>query len=82
MDTQRDPIILVRKRRRRAAFGVAAAAIAVATTVAVSRLEPALPAVDGSALWIRADVPPPPVADPFSHNGTTGSGSQRVGYAA
>jgi HlyD family secretion protein len=54
MDTQRDPIILVRKRRRRAMFGVAVAAIAVATTVAVSRLEPALPAVDGRALWIRA----------------------------
>jgi HlyD family secretion protein len=54
MDTQRDPIILVRKRRRRAMVGVAVAAIVVATTVAVSRLEPALPAVEGSALWIRA----------------------------
>ncbi|ODS56019.1 MAG: hypothetical protein ABS36_06180 [Acidobacteria bacterium SCN 69-37] len=53
MDTQRDPAILKRKRRRRAMFGLAVAAVVVATTAVVSRLEPALPTVDGSALWVR-----------------------------
>jgi HlyD family secretion protein len=54
MDQKRDPAILKRKRHRRVVVGVVAAAGLVLTTVAVSRLEPALPGVTESTLWIRA----------------------------
>lgn len=54
MDTPRDPAILKRKQRRRWLFGTVAGAAIVALSVAVSRLEPALPGVSESTLWIRA----------------------------
>src|SRR5690606_21144735 len=54
MDTPRDPAILKRKQRRRWLFGTIAGAAIVALSVAVSRLEPALPGVSESTLWIRA----------------------------
>jgi HlyD family secretion protein len=52
MDVQRDPAILKRKQRRRALIGVAVGAAVIAVSVAVSRLEPALPAVDESSLYM------------------------------
>jgi HlyD family secretion protein len=51
MDVQRDPAILKRKQRRRAIIGAAVALLVVAVSVAVSRLEPALPTVVSSTLW-------------------------------
>lgn len=54
MDQQRDPAILRRKRRRRTLVGIAAACALIVVSVAVSRLEPALPGVTESTLWIRA----------------------------
>ena len=54
MDLQRDPAILKRRQRRRVAIGVLVALAVVAVSVAVSRLEPALPSVTGSTLWVRA----------------------------
>lgn len=54
MDTPRDPAILKRRQRRRWLFGVLGGAAIVALSVAVSRLEPALPGVSESTLWIRA----------------------------
>lgn len=53
MDVQRDPAILVRKRRRRAIFGAAAAIVVLGLSIAVSQLEPAVPSVTTSTLWIR-----------------------------
>jgi HlyD family secretion protein len=53
MDVQRDPAILKRKQRNRAIIGVIVALGVVAVSVAVSRLQPALPAVTESTLWIR-----------------------------
>jgi HlyD family secretion protein len=53
MDTPRDPAFLKRRQRRRWAVGLLTGAAIVATTVAVSRLGPALPGVTESALWIR-----------------------------
>ncbi|HWB31244.1 MAG TPA: HlyD family efflux transporter periplasmic adaptor subunit [Vicinamibacterales bacterium] len=53
MDVQRDPAILKRKQRNRAIIGVLVALGVVAVSVAVSRLQPALPAVTESTLWIR-----------------------------
>ena len=55
MDLQRDPAILKKKQRRRAVIGVVVALAVVAVSVAVSRLEPALPSVANaqSTLWIR-----------------------------
>lgn len=51
MDVQRDPAILRLKQRRRRLIAVGAAAAVVALSVAVSRLEPALPAVTESTQW-------------------------------
>jgi HlyD family secretion protein len=51
MDRQRDPAILRRKRRLRWLAGAVLAASVVATSVAVSRLEPALPSVLEGTLW-------------------------------
>lgn len=51
MDKQRDPAILKRKKRRRALLIAGAALVLVALTVAVSRLEPALPTVAEAGLW-------------------------------
>jgi len=53
MDQKRDPAILKLRRRRRIVAGVVAGVGLVLTSVAVSRLEPALPGVTESALWIR-----------------------------
>lgn len=53
MDTPRDPAYLRRRRRRRWLAGVAVAAAVLSLSVAVSRLEPALPGVSESSLWIR-----------------------------
>jgi HlyD family secretion protein len=51
MDKQRDPAILKRKKRRQALLIAAAALVVVALSVAVSRLEPALPTVAEAGLW-------------------------------
>src|SRR5688500_8268669 len=51
MDKQRDPAILKRKKRRQAAMVAAAALVIVVLSVAVSRLEPALPSVTEAGLW-------------------------------
>jgi len=53
MDTPRDPAILKRRQRRRWVVGLLAGATIVSTSVVVSRLEPALPGVTESTLWIR-----------------------------
>lgn len=54
MDTPRDPAILKRKQRRRWMAGAATAVAVIGLSVAVSRLEPALPSVTESTIWIRA----------------------------
>jgi HlyD family secretion protein len=54
MDTPRDPAFLKRRQRRRWAAGVVTGLAIISTSVVVSRLEPALPAVTESTLWIRA----------------------------
>ena len=54
MDLQRDPAILKRKQRRRAIIGATLAVAVLAVSVAVSKLEPALPSVSAGTLWIRA----------------------------
>jgi HlyD family secretion protein len=54
MDTPRDPAILRRRQRRRWLIGGGTSLVIVALSVAVSRLEPALPGVTESTLWIRA----------------------------
>lgn len=51
MDKQRDPAILRRKKRRQALLAAGAALVVVALSVAVSRLEPALPNVPQAGLW-------------------------------
>lgn len=53
MDTPRDPAILKRKQRRRWLFGILTGGAVIALSVVVSRLEPALPGVAESPLWIR-----------------------------
>jgi HlyD family secretion protein len=53
MDRRRDPAILRLKRRRRSMAGVVAGVGLVVATVALSRLEPALPGVSEGTLWIR-----------------------------
>src|SRR3954469_4395386 len=52
MDHARPPEVLQRRRRRRIAIGVAAVLLVVATTVALARLKPAAPTVEGGTLWI------------------------------
>lgn len=54
MDTPRDPAILRRKQRRRWLLAACSSLIVVVLSVAVSRLEPALPGVTESTLWIRS----------------------------
>lgn len=54
MDTPRDPAFLKRRKRRRWLAGIGTGAVIVALSVAVSRLEPALPGVPESTLWIRS----------------------------
>ena len=52
MDRQRDPAILRRTQRLRWLVGSALGVLVVAASIAVARLEPALPAVDESTLWV------------------------------
>lgn len=54
MDTPRDPAFLKRRQRRRWAAGIVTGLAIISTSVVVSRLEPALPGVTESTLWIRA----------------------------
>lgn len=54
MDTPRDPAILKRKQQRRWIIGVVAGCAIVGLSVAVSKLEPALPSVAEGTAWIRA----------------------------
>jgi HlyD family secretion protein len=54
MDTPRDPAILRSKQRRRWLIGVFSSLVIVVLSVTVSRLEPALPGVTESTLWIRS----------------------------
>ena len=51
MDRQRDPAILKRKKRRQAAVVAVAVLGVIVLSVAVSRLEPALPTVAEATLW-------------------------------
>jgi HlyD family secretion protein len=53
MDTQRDPAIVRRRRRKHTIIGATVVVAVIALSAVVSRLEPALPALDSSALWIR-----------------------------
>lgn len=53
MDTPRDPAILKRKKQRRWIMGILTGAAVFALSVVVSQLEPALPSVTESTVWIR-----------------------------
>lgn len=53
MDTPRDPAFLKRRKQRRWAVGLLTGLAVVSMSVVVSRLEPALPGVTESTLWIR-----------------------------
>src|SRR5947207_6364835 len=52
MDVARPPEVLQRRKRRRIAISAAVVMLVAATVVALARLKPAAPSVDGSALWI------------------------------
>src|SRR5262245_38662207 len=52
MDIARPPEVLQRRRRRRIAVGVAISLGVIGATVALARLKPAAPTVDGGTLWI------------------------------
>jgi HlyD family secretion protein len=54
MDIVRPPEVLQQRRRRRIGIGIAILLLVVATTVALARLKPAAPTVEGGALWIDA----------------------------
>ncbi len=51
MDKARDPKFLKQRRMRRITLGVVAVLVLVVVSVAVSRLKPAPPTVDGGAVW-------------------------------
>lgn len=51
MDKARDPKFLKQRRLRRISMGVVAVLILVVVSVAVSRLKPAPPTVDGGSVW-------------------------------
>lgn len=51
MDKARDPKILKRRKIRRIATGVVAVIVLAGISVAVSRLKPAPPTVDGGSVW-------------------------------
>jgi HlyD family secretion protein len=53
MDIPRDPAYRRGKRRRRCLVAVAAGVTVATLSVAISNVQPALPAVTGEALWIR-----------------------------
>src|SRR5687767_11790905 len=52
MDVARPPEVAQQRKRRRIMFGVAAALLVLITTVALARLKPAAPTVEGGTLWI------------------------------
>lgn len=52
VDIKRDPAILKKKRMRQSAYAVAGVAAIIMVTVFVSRLKPAAPEVERSAVWI------------------------------
>jgi HlyD family secretion protein len=54
MDIARPPEVLQQRLRRRIGIGIAILLLVVATTVALARLKPAAPTVEGGALWIDA----------------------------
>ncbi|MGH9479667.1 MAG: HlyD family secretion protein, partial [Terriglobales bacterium] len=51
MDKARDPKFLKQRRMRRILMGIVGVLVVVAVSVAVSRLKPAPPSVDGSSIW-------------------------------
>ena len=52
MDIARPPEIAQRRRRRQIVFGAAAVLLIIVTSVALARLKPAAPTVEGGTLWI------------------------------
>jgi HlyD family secretion protein len=52
MDVARPPEVAQQRKRRRIVIGVAAALLILITTVALARLKPAAPTVEGGTLWI------------------------------
>ncbi len=52
MDIARPPEVLQRKRRRRFVIGAGVILLVAATSVALARLKPAAPTVEGGGLWI------------------------------
>ena len=52
MDIARPPEVAKRRKRRQIMFGAAAALLVVITSVALARLKPAAPTVEGGTLWI------------------------------
>jgi HlyD family secretion protein len=52
MDIARPPEVAQQRRRRRIIIGAAIALLVIATTVALARLKPAAPTVEGGTLWI------------------------------
>jgi HlyD family secretion protein len=53
MDVARPPEVAQRRKRNRIIAGVAAGLVIVITTVALARLKPAAPTVEGGGLWIE-----------------------------
>ncbi|HKY21401.1 MAG TPA: HlyD family efflux transporter periplasmic adaptor subunit [Vicinamibacterales bacterium] len=52
MDVARPPEVAEQRKRRRIMIGAAVLLLVVATTVALARLKPAAPTVEGGTLWI------------------------------
>jgi len=52
MDVARPPEVAEQRKRRRIIIGVAVLVLVAATTVALARLKPAAPTVEGGTLWI------------------------------
>lgn len=52
MDVARPPEVAQQRKRRRILIGAAAALVILITTVALARLKPAAPTVEGGTLWI------------------------------
>jgi HlyD family secretion protein len=54
MDVARPPEVAQRRKRRRIIAGAVVALVVIVTTVALARLKPAAPTVEGGTLWIDA----------------------------
>ncbi len=54
MDVARPPEVALQRKRRRIIIGAAVLLLVVAATVALARLKPAAPTVEGGTLWIDA----------------------------